>query len=99
MPRHNDLCNTADNQLTPAGRDLDDKPEHVAPLVVWLCTDAASNVNGRTFVVGGDMIGIYPEPAPERVIVREGGWDLDALDRLAPTQLINGLTNAFGISK
>jgi 3-oxoacyl-[acyl-carrier protein] reductase len=82
-----------------ASNPLDDKPEHVAPLVVWLCTDAASNVNGRTFVVGGDMIGLYPEPAPERVIVREGGWDLDALDRVATTQLTSGLRNEFGLPK
>jgi hypothetical protein len=45
------------------------------------------------------MIGLYPEPAPERVILREGGWDLDALDRVATTQLTNGLRNEFGPPK
>lgn len=74
---------------------LDVKPEQVAPLVVWLCTDAAANVNGRTFVVGGDIIGLYPEPEPIRTLVREGGWDLDALDRVATSQLTVGLRNEF----
>src|SRR5215510_10140427 len=55
-------------------------PEKVAPLVVWLCTEAASNVNGRDFYVGGDEVGLYPELELERLLYREGGWDLDALD-------------------
>jgi 3-oxoacyl-[acyl-carrier protein] reductase len=74
---------------------LDNKPEHVAALVVFLCTDAAANVNGRTFVVGGEMVGLYPEPEPIRTMIHEDGWDLDALDRTAPAQLIAGLRNEF----
>ena len=70
-------------------------PEHVAALVVWLATDAAANVNGRTFLVGGGVVGIYPEPVPELAIAREGGWDLDALDRFAPEHLIADLQNEF----
>jgi NAD(P)-dependent dehydrogenase (short-subunit alcohol dehydrogenase family) len=71
------------------------QPEHVAALVVWLATDAAANVNGRTFLVGAGVVGLYPEPAPERAIAREDGWDLDALDRLAPEHLIADLRNEF----
>lgn len=74
---------------------MDNKPEQVAALAIWLCTDAAANVNGRTFVVGGEMVGLYPEPEPVRTMIREGGWDLDALDRTAPAQLIAGLRNEF----
>jgi hypothetical protein len=37
------------------------KPEAVASLVVWLCTDDASNVNGRDFYVGGNEVGLFPE--------------------------------------
>jgi 3-oxoacyl-[acyl-carrier protein] reductase len=70
-------------------------PEHVAALVVWLATDAASNINGRTFLVGGGVVGIYPEPIPERAIARDGGWDLDALDRLVPEHLTGDLRNEF----
>jgi 3-oxoacyl-[acyl-carrier protein] reductase len=79
----------------PMPNPLDNKPEQVAALVVWLCTDAAANVNGRTFVVGGEMVGLYPEPEPIRTMIHEDGWDLDALDRTAPTQLIAGLRNEF----
>jgi 3-oxoacyl-[acyl-carrier protein] reductase len=71
------------------------KPEKVAPLAVWLCTDAASNVNGRDFYVGGDEIGLYPELELERLLYREGGWDLDALDSTGRVDLIADLTNRY----
>ncbi|HLI79368.1 MAG TPA: SDR family NAD(P)-dependent oxidoreductase [Candidatus Binataceae bacterium] len=79
----------------PMPNPLDNKPEQVAALAVWLCTDAAANVNGRTFVVGGELVGLYPEPEPIRTMIHENGWDLDALDRTAPAQLIAGLRNEF----
>ncbi len=83
----------------PMANPLDAKPEQVAALAVWLCTEAAANVNGRTFVVGGEMVGIYPEPEPSRTMIREGGWDLDALDRVAASQLTAALRNEFLPSK
>jgi len=48
-------------------------PRKIAPMVVWLCTDAASNVNGRSFHVSGDTISRLSEPLRERVIQRSGG--------------------------
>jgi len=61
------------------------KPEHVAPLVVWLCTDAAANVNGRTFLIGGPNIGLYSEPEPIRSLYStKGYWTLDELEAAMP---------------
>jgi 3-oxoacyl-[acyl-carrier protein] reductase len=74
---------------------LENTPEQVAALAVWLCTDAASNVNGRTFQVGGDEVGIYAEPDVTRSLVRAGGWDLDSLDQYAKTSLIGDVQNRF----
>ncbi len=70
-------------------------PEQVAPLVVWLCTDAAANVNGRTFFVAGDEVGLFSEPELTRSLSRSGGWDLDSLDTFARERLIGDLTNDF----
>jgi len=67
----------------------------ISPLVVWLCTDAAAKINGRTFGVGGDNISLLSEPAPEKTIHQAGGWDLDALDNTVPATLALGLTNPF----
>ncbi|MFN8628472.1 MAG: SDR family NAD(P)-dependent oxidoreductase [Candidatus Binatia bacterium] len=71
------------------------KAETVAALVAWLCSDAAANVNGRTFCVGGDEIGLWSEPELTRSVCRDGGWTLEALDGIARERLIGDLTNDF----
>ncbi|HEV8298137.1 MAG TPA: SDR family NAD(P)-dependent oxidoreductase [Acidimicrobiales bacterium] len=72
-------------------------PRKIAPLVVWLCTDAARNVNGRTFQVRGDVITRLGEIVQERAIHQRDGWDLDALDATAPTYLVDDLDNDFAL--
>ncbi|MEX0781581.1 MAG: SDR family NAD(P)-dependent oxidoreductase [Dehalococcoidia bacterium] len=68
-------------------------PELVAPLVVWLATDAAANVNGRDFLVGGSEISLMSLPQRERTIYHDGGFTLDVLDRVFPETLGSGLKN------
>ena len=70
-------------------------PAKISPMVVWLCTDAARGVNGRTFHVAGDTISRLSEPERERAITQAGGWTLDALDAVAPTHLVEDLTNDY----
>src|SRR5579875_1423884 len=72
----------------------DYKPERVSALVVWLCTDAAANINGRTLYAGGDEVGLYSEPELKRTMARPGGWDLDSLDANR-VRLAGDLTNDF----
>ena len=79
---------TTDNTLDPEVRS----PAKISPFVVWLCTDAAKHVNGRSFHVIGDFVGLFSEPDGERSIYQRGGWDLDSLDTAA-AQLTAGLTN------
>ena len=69
------------------------RPEMVAPLVVFLCTDNAANVNGRDFIVGGNEISLVSLPTRERTIYREGGWTLDALDKVFAGTIGQGLVN------
>jgi NAD(P)-dependent dehydrogenase (short-subunit alcohol dehydrogenase family) len=70
-------------------------PEQVAELVVWLCTDAAANVNGRSFYVAGEEVGLWSEPELTQSLTRPGGWDLDSLDDFAPEAMTRDLTNPF----
>jgi 3-oxoacyl-[acyl-carrier protein] reductase len=79
----------ADPGCLPAGK--------IAPFAVWLCTDAAANVNGHTFEVHGDMVSRVAEPVLARSVVRDGGWDLDSLDAIAPASLVDGLANEFAL--
>ena len=68
-------------------------PEMVAPLVVYLCTDSAANVNGRDFVVGGDEVSLMTMPTKQATIHREGGWDLASLERVFPRVIGAAVTN------
>jgi len=70
-------------------------PAKISPMVVWLCTDAAANVNGRTFHVTGDLIARFADSQYERHLEHAGGWTLDALDELAAGQLVDDLDNDF----
>lgn len=69
------------------------KPEDIAPLVVWLASDDAANVNGRTFFVQTGRVALYSEPVEEKAIVKVGGWTIDELFSFMPTTLAAGLVN------
>ena len=70
-------------------------PRKISPMVVWLCTDAAKDVNGRTFHISGDTVSRLSEPVPERSTYQRGGWDLDGLDAAAPGTVAAGLSNPY----
>ncbi len=71
------------------------RPEDIAPLVVWLASDAAANVNGRTFFVQTGTVALYSEPIQERAILKTGGWTIDELFSYMPTTLTAGLMNIY----
>ena len=70
-------------------------PDAVAPMVVWLCTDDAANVNGRDFLVAGNHIALYSLPAPVASIKTDSTWDLDTVAKMAPEELTKDLKNQF----
>lgn len=73
---------------------LSSKPEHIAPVVVWLATPEAANVNGATFFISGNDIGIYAEPAVTQKITKaEGFWSVDELVKVTPKELTNNWIN------
>ena len=73
----------------PALRDPDD----IAPIVVYLATDAAANINGQTFGTSGGTISLYHNPEPMKSIHKDGRWTLDELDSIMPGTLLAGLVN------
>ena len=68
-------------------------PEDIAPLVVYLATDEASNVNGRTFLVCAGEVSIYSEPAPLKTVYKDGRWTVDELADIFSRTLGQGLIN------
>jgi hypothetical protein len=69
------------------------EPEFVAPMVVWLCTDAAWNVNCKVFNVSGGTIALSSEETPIRQINKQGTWTIDELAGLVPQSLIRDIPN------
>ena len=72
-------------------------PEFVAPMVVYLVTDEAANINGQVFGAGGGRIARYSWPEDITGIYKDyekdGPWDLDDIIRLAPKTLLTGYVN------
>ena len=68
-------------------------PEHVAPVVLYLCTDEAANVNGKVISAHGGFISLYSEPQETKTIYKAGMWTLDELMDIMPKTIIVGLVN------
>ena len=68
-------------------------PNDVAPMVVYLASEHAANVNGQFFLCYGGAIALISQPRPVQTLFKSGVWTLDELDRLAPTTVIAGVTN------
>jgi len=68
------------------------KPEHISPVVVWLGSDAAANVTGRTFLVKGAEVELL-------TLIREPGAVNSSKDPWDPTNLGLKLQEAVKASK
>ena len=79
-------------------RGLKMKPEHVAPLVVWLASDESSHVNGRIFYVDTESIAIYSETVKEKTVCKDiggGGFTIDEVFKILPNTICRGLRNPY----
>ena len=53
--------------------------EDVAPLLVFLCSDAAAEITGQSIGLGGDKLSLWAHPKEVAVAFRDGGWTPDAI--------------------
>jgi len=70
-------------------------PEHVAPFIVYLASEKSARINGSTFFIVGNMIGMYANPAFEKVLRKDSKepWDLDELLDKVEAEIIPGYTS------
>ncbi len=54
-------------------------PEKIAPLAVYLCSDAAADISGQIFSVRNNEIYLFNQPRPIKTIHRTEGWTPDTL--------------------
>ncbi len=67
-------------------------PEYAAPFICYLASDAAADISGSVFSVGGNGIGLYSESEIVRNITKfgEGPWTMEELMQQAPRGLLMG---------
>ena len=61
--------------------------EDVAPLLVYLCSDAAADITGQCIGLGGDKLSLWAHPKERSVAFRDGGWTADAIAEVFPTSV------------
>jgi NAD(P)-dependent dehydrogenase (short-subunit alcohol dehydrogenase family) len=62
-------------------------PEKIAPLAVYLCSDAAEGITGQIFSVRNNEIYLFNQPRPIKTIHDSNGW--------TPEQLATEVKSAF----
>src|SRR6202140_119912 len=78
----------ADKRRVDAYRAM--TPEKIAPLAVYLGSDAAAGISGQIFGVRGNEIYLFNQPRPIRTIHRSDGW--------TPEKIAAQLKGAFAAS-
>lgn len=71
-------------------------PEYIAPIVTYLASDQAQDINGRIFHAEKGRIGVYSEPVEIQSIYKYEGDGLFSFDELAdavPKSLMGGYVN------
>lgn len=55
-------------------------PESVAPLAVYLASDASNWISGQVIFLGGDSLALVRHPMEDRFAFRPEGWDVESLE-------------------
>ena len=59
-------------------------PEQIAPVVTWLCSEAAENVTSQIIHSQAGILGIMQQPAVIKSFTTESLWTVEQLDELMP---------------
>jgi NAD(P)-dependent dehydrogenase (short-subunit alcohol dehydrogenase family) len=71
----------------PGGTAETGEPEDVAPMVVYLLSDAAREINGQTYTVVGGKVALWAQPREIREIVKAGRWTAQELAERLPGEV------------
>ena len=68
-------------------------PDDVAPMVVWLSSDAASDVTGQVVHCAGNQVSVMNHPEPARSISKDGRWTFEEIAGVFPETIGFEMTN------
>jgi NAD(P)-dependent dehydrogenase (short-subunit alcohol dehydrogenase family) len=71
----------------PGGTAETGDPEDVAPMVVYLLSDAAREITGQTYTVVGGRVALWSQPREIREIVKDGRWTPAELAERVPADV------------
>jgi NAD(P)-dependent dehydrogenase (short-subunit alcohol dehydrogenase family) len=85
------VANTRMAANVPGGTAETGEPEDVAPMVVYLLSDAARDITGQTYTVVGGKVALWSQPREFRELVKDGRW--------TPEELAAQLPEAVGVDR
>ena len=68
-------------------------PGDVVPMVVYLCTDAAKDINGQVFFVQGGLVSLLNNPYASRTMQKTGRWTVEEIAQVFPGTLGKDVVN------
>jgi len=72
-------------------------PESLGPFMAYMSSDLSSKISGSVFNIGGNRIGIYPDPVVKSTVTKPGGdWSIEELKEQLPATV---LANYHSISE
>jgi uncharacterized protein YbjT (DUF2867 family) len=85
------VANTRMAANVPGGTAETGEPEDVAPMVVYLLSDAAREITGQTYTVVGGKVALWSQPREIREMVKDGRW--------TPEEIAAQLPDAVGTDR
>jgi hypothetical protein len=71
----------------PGGTAETGDPEDIAPMVVYLLSDAAREITGQTYTVVGSRIALWSQPREIKEISKDGRWTPEELAERIPAEV------------
>jgi NAD(P)-dependent dehydrogenase (short-subunit alcohol dehydrogenase family) len=81
------VANTRMAANVPGGTAETGEPEDVAPMVVYLLSDAARDITGQTYTVVGNKVALWSQPREIREVTTDGRWTPEELAKVLPDEV------------
>ena len=81
------VANTRMAANVPGGTAESGEPEDVAPMALYLLSDAARDITGQTYTVVGGKVALWSQPREIREVSKDGRWTPEELAKVLPDEV------------